>query len=91
MTVFEISGDSITGGTDENHNAKFTARLKALEAAAKAIGKTLGMTSVDRGFVSTTATSYGFRFAATSEEKFDVKGIEVEGSQLPSQLSEQLG
>lgn len=91
MTVFEISGNSITGGSDENHNAQFTKRLQTFESAAIAIGKTLGMASVDRGFVSTTETSYGFRHASTSEEKFDSKGIEIEGSQLPSQLSEKLG
>ena len=91
MTVFEVTGDKVAGGNDEPHNQNFYARLKNIETHAKEIGKSLGMSTLDRGLVKTESASYGFRFASTSEEKFDAKGIELEESLSVNTIIEKLG
>lgn len=86
MTVFEITGNDISGGKDSDHNEALLKRVKDLEEFSTAIGKSLGMATIDSGIVTTEKDAYGFRFASTSEEKFDACGIESEGKQLPSEI-----
>lgn len=91
MTTFEISGDTVTGGADDAHGDAFHNRIQALEASAKEVGKSLGMATVDACYLKGESISYGFRFAASSEEKFDVMGAEKGEAIAVNVLIEKLG
>lgn len=84
LHIFEITGDEIVGGMNSDHNQNFYDRIRLLEESALSIGKTLGMTSVAVGAASEPLKTVGFRFAESSAERYDVKGVEVAG-QIPSE------
>lgn len=91
MTIFEISGTEVTGGKNDSENQTCLKRMKSLEGFIQSIGKTIGMASLDSAFVKSGNDGYGFRFAQTSDEKFDARAIQTGNCENTSELVEKLG
>lgn len=91
MTIFEINGTNIEGGKDDSHNQTLLNRVNVIEGFIQPIQQSLGMASLDSVFVKTEEDGFGFRFASTSDETFDSRGIHLDGCAAPSELVERIG
>lgn len=90
MIIFEITGSKVTGGKNKAHDQFLIDRVKDLEEFARPIGKSLGMSTLDSLAVTTKSDGYGFRLPSTSMEKFNTKGIQIEGCKWPSEVLKKL-
>ncbi len=90
MTVYEISGDQIVGGETAEQNQRFHEHLNQVQMSALKIGRALGMTEVSFGAVQSPLHTFGFRFATSSADRFEVRGIEAHDSVPAAQIINRL-
>lgn len=81
--LLEIKGDKVigvSGEASEEIRSLFAREAEGLQARAHQIGLAIGMSALACSSVAHSAGSIGFRFAKSSDEGFDAKGILVTGT-----------
>ena len=78
LSIFEVRGDRVIGlsGDDtEKARGKFASDAESLQGKAFLIAKSIGMSAVTCAAASVDDGGLAFRFAGSSSDAFDVKGV----------------
>ncbi|MDF1824457.1 MAG: hypothetical protein P1U68_07430 [Verrucomicrobiales bacterium] len=81
FSLVEVQGDRVraTAGDDsEPSRERFAREAESLQSRAYLIGSAIGMSAVSCAAVSSESGGLAFRFAASSGEGFDAKGLTLE-------------
>lgn len=81
-SLLEVHGDrvvAVEGPGDESTRAEFAREAEGLHARAYQIGASLGMFALSCCVASDDTGGLAFRFANSSAEKFDARGLIVKG------------
>ncbi|MAS92077.1 MAG: hypothetical protein CMO55_02680 [Verrucomicrobiales bacterium] len=85
VSLFEVKGDRVVGtagDSSEETRSRFAREAEGLQARAYQVGLAIGMSSLSCSAVACGSGSLAFRFARTSAEEFDARGVLVDEEQF---------
>lgn len=86
LRTYTIVGTEVSGDGSAEEASSFSADVQFLDKHAEAIGRILGMTSLNACAVSMEEGGLAFRHATSSADNFDVKGIVSSSFLRPHEL-----
>ncbi len=81
FSLVEVLGDRVRATAGDNSEAsreRFAREAESLQSRAYLIGAAIGMSAVSCAAVSSDKGGLAFRFASTSSDGFDAKGLTLE-------------
>ena len=80
ISLLEVHGGKVLGNASEEIRSQFAREAEGLQARAYQIGLTIGMSSLSCISATHVGGSIAFRFAKSSSESFDARGVLVRGT-----------
>lgn len=83
LSTFEVRGDrvvAVTGDQSDSARSQFASEAEGLQGKAFLIAKSIGMSAVTCAAATFESGSLAFRFAGSSSDTFDVKGLTIDST-----------
>lgn len=83
LSLLEVRGDKVIGvegDASDEVRSEFAREAEGLQARAYQIGLAIGMSALSCSAATHAAGSIAFRFAKSSSERFDARGVYVRGT-----------